>query len=188
MCPFSVTVHHVLDRELGPLVMQLAQAGFHNPASSPLTALEPPPARPLLPSGRVGISRGVATGAGARRRFVSVAGRARALLTLPRLHLHGARRRHGSPARRRWRPLTAMETADGDGDRYPAWLLRGVAQGLDCPWGRARPGSMLPRPSATIRSPVKRETPASTSLRTRPSSVREFASSSDSSSFVSRAT
>ena len=31
MCPFSVTVQHVPDRELGPLLTQLAQAGFDNP-------------------------------------------------------------------------------------------------------------------------------------------------------------
>jgi hypothetical protein len=31
MSPFSVTLQHVPDRELGPLLIQLAQAGFHNP-------------------------------------------------------------------------------------------------------------------------------------------------------------
>lgn len=31
MSPFSVTVQHVPDRELGPLLTQLAQAGFDNP-------------------------------------------------------------------------------------------------------------------------------------------------------------
>ena len=31
MCPFSVTVQHVPDRELGPLLTRLAQAGFENP-------------------------------------------------------------------------------------------------------------------------------------------------------------
>ena len=31
MCPFSVTVQHVPDRELGPLLTQLAEAGFDNP-------------------------------------------------------------------------------------------------------------------------------------------------------------
>jgi hypothetical protein len=31
MCPFSVTVQHVPDRELGPLLTQLSEAGFHNP-------------------------------------------------------------------------------------------------------------------------------------------------------------
>jgi hypothetical protein len=31
MCPFSVTVQHVPDRELGPLLSQLSRAGFDNP-------------------------------------------------------------------------------------------------------------------------------------------------------------
>ena len=31
MCPFSVTVPHVPDRELGPLLTQLADAGFESP-------------------------------------------------------------------------------------------------------------------------------------------------------------
>lgn len=31
MCPFSVTVQHVPDRELGSLLTQLSEAGFHNP-------------------------------------------------------------------------------------------------------------------------------------------------------------
>jgi hypothetical protein len=31
MCPFSVTVQNVPDPELGPLLTQLSQAGFHNP-------------------------------------------------------------------------------------------------------------------------------------------------------------
>jgi hypothetical protein len=31
MCPFSVTVQHVPDRELGPLLGRLAEAGFDNP-------------------------------------------------------------------------------------------------------------------------------------------------------------
>jgi hypothetical protein len=31
MSPFSVTLQHVPDRELGPLLVQLAQAGFHSP-------------------------------------------------------------------------------------------------------------------------------------------------------------
>ena len=31
MCPFSVTLQHVPDRELGPLLTHLAKAGFHNP-------------------------------------------------------------------------------------------------------------------------------------------------------------
>jgi hypothetical protein len=31
MCPFSVTLEHVPDRELGPLVARLSEAGFANP-------------------------------------------------------------------------------------------------------------------------------------------------------------
>jgi hypothetical protein len=31
VCPFSVTVQHVPDRELGPLLTRLAEAGFDNP-------------------------------------------------------------------------------------------------------------------------------------------------------------
>ena len=31
MCPFSVTLEHVPDRELGPLLTHLARAGFHDP-------------------------------------------------------------------------------------------------------------------------------------------------------------
>ncbi len=38
MCPFTVTVQHVPDRELGPLLSQLAQAGFVNPVISHLSA------------------------------------------------------------------------------------------------------------------------------------------------------
>ena len=34
MCPFSVTVQHVPDRELGPLLARLAGAGFDNPVIS----------------------------------------------------------------------------------------------------------------------------------------------------------
>ena len=36
MCPFSVTLQHVPDRELGPLLIQLAQAGFHHPVVRPI--------------------------------------------------------------------------------------------------------------------------------------------------------
>jgi hypothetical protein len=36
--PFSVTLQHVPDRELGPLLIQLAQAGFHHPAIKPVDA------------------------------------------------------------------------------------------------------------------------------------------------------
>jgi hypothetical protein len=38
MCPFSVTLQHVPDRELGPLLIQLAHAGFHNPIIQPVGA------------------------------------------------------------------------------------------------------------------------------------------------------
>jgi len=31
MCPFSVTVHNVPDRDLGPLLTQLARSGFNSP-------------------------------------------------------------------------------------------------------------------------------------------------------------
>jgi hypothetical protein len=36
MCPFSVTLEHVPDRELGPLLTHLAQAGFANPIIEPV--------------------------------------------------------------------------------------------------------------------------------------------------------
>jgi hypothetical protein len=38
MCPFSVTLQHVPDRELGPLLIQLARAGFHSPIITPVGA------------------------------------------------------------------------------------------------------------------------------------------------------
>ena len=38
MSPFSVTLQHVPDQELGPLLIQLAQAGFHNPIIEPVGA------------------------------------------------------------------------------------------------------------------------------------------------------
>jgi len=38
MCPFSVTVHNVPDRELGPLLTQLSVAGFDNPIIKPVSA------------------------------------------------------------------------------------------------------------------------------------------------------
>jgi hypothetical protein len=40
MCPFSVTVRHVQDRELGPLLSRLALAGFDNPVITHLGAEE----------------------------------------------------------------------------------------------------------------------------------------------------
>lgn len=36
MCPFSVTLQRVPDKELGPLLIQLAQAGFHDPIIEPV--------------------------------------------------------------------------------------------------------------------------------------------------------
>jgi hypothetical protein len=36
--PFSVTLERVPDRELGPLLIELAHAGFHNPRVTPLDA------------------------------------------------------------------------------------------------------------------------------------------------------
>jgi hypothetical protein len=36
MCPFSVTVPNVPDRELGPLLTQISQAGFDSPIIAPL--------------------------------------------------------------------------------------------------------------------------------------------------------
>jgi hypothetical protein len=36
MCPFSVTLQHVPDRELGPLLLKLTQAGYDNPIIKPL--------------------------------------------------------------------------------------------------------------------------------------------------------
>jgi hypothetical protein len=38
MCPFSVTMQNVPDRELGPLLTQLSQAGFDNPTIKSLPA------------------------------------------------------------------------------------------------------------------------------------------------------
>jgi hypothetical protein len=38
MCPFSVTLQHVPDRELGPLLIELARAGFHHPIITPVEA------------------------------------------------------------------------------------------------------------------------------------------------------
>jgi hypothetical protein len=38
MCPFSVTLQNVPDPELGPLLIRLAQAGFHDPIIEPVSA------------------------------------------------------------------------------------------------------------------------------------------------------
>jgi hypothetical protein len=40
MCPFSVTVDQVPDRELGPLLVQLGRAGFHDPIIKPAGSAE----------------------------------------------------------------------------------------------------------------------------------------------------
>ncbi len=58
MCPFSVTVEHVPDRELGPLVARLSEAGFANPIITHVGA-DGPSDGPALPRARVaGPARG----------------------------------------------------------------------------------------------------------------------------------
>ena len=52
MCPFSVTVQHVPDRELGPLLTRLAEAGFENPIINHVGA-DGAPDRAAIPA-RVG--------------------------------------------------------------------------------------------------------------------------------------
>ena len=52
MCPFSVTVQHVPDRELGPLLTRLAEAGFENPIIN-LVGADGAPDRAAIPA-RVG--------------------------------------------------------------------------------------------------------------------------------------
>jgi hypothetical protein len=42
MCPFAVTLEHVPDRELGPLLTQLAAVGFDNPTIRPVGASPAP--------------------------------------------------------------------------------------------------------------------------------------------------
>jgi hypothetical protein len=42
VCPFSVTLQQVPDRELGPLLIQLANAGFHNPIIKPVDVVGAP--------------------------------------------------------------------------------------------------------------------------------------------------
>jgi hypothetical protein len=44
MCPFSITVQHIPDRELGPLLTRLAEAGFENPIISHVDAGDAPDA------------------------------------------------------------------------------------------------------------------------------------------------
>jgi hypothetical protein len=41
MCPFSVTLQDVPDRELGPLLIELARAGFDNPIVKPVAGDRP---------------------------------------------------------------------------------------------------------------------------------------------------
>jgi len=53
MSPFSVTLLHVPDRELGPLLTQLAQAGFHNPLIKPVGADDAPGTTTASPLGRI---------------------------------------------------------------------------------------------------------------------------------------
>jgi hypothetical protein len=45
MSPFSVTLEHVPDRELGPLLTHLAEAGFRNPTIEPVAGDGPPRGR-----------------------------------------------------------------------------------------------------------------------------------------------
>jgi len=44
VCPFSVTVQNVPDRELGPLLTQLSNAGFDNPIIAPVRGDDSPTA------------------------------------------------------------------------------------------------------------------------------------------------
>ena len=49
MCPFSVTVQYVPDRELGPLLTQLSEAGYDKPLINHVDAMVPLTRR-LLPA------------------------------------------------------------------------------------------------------------------------------------------
>src|SRR4029453_4264621 len=42
MSPFSVTLPQVADQELGPLLIHLAEAGYHNPVIKPLSSTRSP--------------------------------------------------------------------------------------------------------------------------------------------------
>lgn len=54
MSPFSVTLPQVPDRDLGPLLTRLAQAGFHNPIIKPVGADEEAPGTvTAFPRGRM---------------------------------------------------------------------------------------------------------------------------------------
>ena len=48
MCPFSVTLEDVPDRELGPLLVRLGRAGFHDPIIKPAGSSE----KAAAPTGR----------------------------------------------------------------------------------------------------------------------------------------
>ena len=52
MCPFSVTLQRVPDQELGPLLIQLAQAGFHDPIIEPVGGKGTPGRRAAAAVGR----------------------------------------------------------------------------------------------------------------------------------------
>jgi len=52
MCPFSVTLQRVPDQELGPLLIQLAQAGFHDPIIEPVGGEGTPGRRAAAAVGR----------------------------------------------------------------------------------------------------------------------------------------
>jgi hypothetical protein len=54
MCPFSVTLQRVPDQELGPLLIQLAQAGFHDPIIEPFGGDATPGRRAARAVGRTG--------------------------------------------------------------------------------------------------------------------------------------
>jgi len=57
MSPFSVTVQQVPDRELGPLLIQLARAGFHDPLIERAGAAAHPTRQPFARLGAQAISR-----------------------------------------------------------------------------------------------------------------------------------
>ncbi len=56
--PFSVTVQHVPDRELGPLLLQLAEAGFHSPFIEPVAAERAARNAAASPGGQVDLADG----------------------------------------------------------------------------------------------------------------------------------
>jgi hypothetical protein len=92
MCPFSVTLEHVPDRDLGPLLAQLSEAGFASPIIRHAGADGPSEGARAPVRGVAGFARRLAPSARAGGRVVSVAETARRLLALPRLHGYDARR------------------------------------------------------------------------------------------------